>query len=124
MANRPSPSPSAFPIASSFMGRLLSRPTLGCGSDGLVVVRAGLMPSLRPACRKTTFPLLHPHFPCRITPSSSLYQKRPFPRRGAFPSKTPPKPPEVRFNTRLETRVRELDRRDEFRDTAGTGTSH
>src|SRR4051812_23943205 len=31
---------------------------------------------------------------------------------------------QARFNTRLETRVRELDRRDEFRDTAGMGTSH
>src|SRR5512142_1859137 len=53
-----------------------------------------------------------------------MSQKRPFLRQGAIPSKTPPKPPDVRFNTRLEIRVRELDRRDEFRDTAGMGTSH
>src|SRR4051812_35688900 len=59
-----------------------------------------------------------------IRETGKLFRKRPFLRRGAFPLKTPPKPPDVRFNTRLETRVRELDRRDEFRDSAGMGTSH
>src|SRR3954469_11801729 len=38
-------------------------------------------------------------------------------------TKAPPKPPDTRLNTRLEIRVRELDRPDEFRDTAGMGTS-
>jgi hypothetical protein len=42
------------------------------------------------------------------TPKDALdhqSHKPQFLRQGAFPSKTPPKPPEARFNTRLEIRV-------------------